>query len=58
MKNNTALQKDLETKDTEIAGLKEYIEKLENIATPSKLKKLNPEKDLINFVVKNEGSSF
>jgi len=58
MKNNTALQKDLETKDTEIAGLKEYIEKLENIATPSKLKKLNPEKDLIKFVVKNEGSSF
>jgi len=58
MKNNTALQKHLEAKDTEIAGLKEYIEKLENIATPSKLKKLNPEKDLINFVVKNEGSSF
>jgi hypothetical protein len=58
MKNNTALQKDLEAKDTEIAGLKEYIEKLENIATPSKLKRLNPEKDLTNFVVKNEGSSF
>lgn len=69
MKKITALQKDLEAKDTEIASLKEYIEKLENIATPSKLKKLNPEKfvdekpveqpisDL--FAIKaNDGSSF
>ncbi len=44
MKKYAALQKDLEAKDTEIASLKEYIEKLENIATPSKLKKLNPDK--------------
>jgi hypothetical protein len=44
MKKETALQKKLDAKDTEIASLKEYIEKLENIATPSKLKKLNPEK--------------
>lgn len=69
MKKITALQKDLEAKDTEIAGLKEYIEKLENIATPSKLKKLNPEKfadekpveqptsDLFAIKV-NDGSSF
>ncbi len=69
MKKFTALQKDLEAKDTEIAGLKEYIEKLENIATPSKLKKLNPEKfvdekpveqptsDLFAIKV-NDGSSF
>ena len=69
MKKNTALQKDLEAKNMEIAGLKEYIEKLENIATPSKLKKLNPEKfageepveqptsDLFAIKV-NDGSSF
>ena len=68
MKKNTALQKDLENKKTEITNLKEYIEKLENIATPSKLKKLNPEKveekkveqkvtDLFNIKV-NDGSSF
>ena len=69
MKKFTALQKDLEAKDTEIASLKEYIEKLESIATPSKLKKLNPEKfvdekpveqptsDLFAFKV-NDGSSF
>lgn len=69
MKKNTALQKDLESKNTEIASLKEYIEKLENIATPSKLKKLNPEKfageesveqptsDLFAIKV-NDGSSF
>ncbi len=49
--------------------MKEYIEKLESIATPSKLKKLNPEKfvdekpveqptsDLFAFKV-NDGSSF
>lgn len=44
MKKNTELEKDLEIKNMEIANLKEYIEKLENIATPSKLKKLNPDK--------------
>jgi chromosome segregation ATPase len=44
MKKYAALQKELEAKDTEIASLKDYIEKLENIATPSKLKKLNPDK--------------
>jgi hypothetical protein len=68
MKKNTALQKDLDNKKTEITNLKEYVEKLENIATPSKLKKLNPEKveekkveqkvtDLFNIKV-NDGSSF
>jgi hypothetical protein len=68
MKKNTALQKDLDNKKTEITNLKEYIEKLENIATPSKLKKLNPDKveekkveqkvtDLFNIKV-NDGSSF
>ena len=44
MKQVTALQKNLDTKHVEIASLKEYIEKLESIATPSKLKKLNPDK--------------
>jgi len=69
MKKITALQKDLEAKHTEIVSLKEYIEKLENIATPSKLKKLNPEKFTDNksveqptsdlFAIKvNDGSSF
>ena len=69
MKQNTALQKQLEEKNTEIAGLNEYIEKLESIATPSKLKKLNPEKfteennveqPVSNlFAIKvNDGSSF
>ena len=70
MKKNTASQKDLEAKNTEIATLKEYIEKLESIATPSKLKKLNPEKfaieDLpveqpapdLTSIKANDGSSF
>ena len=69
MKQNTALQKQLEEKNTEIAGLNEYIEKLETIATPSKLKKLNPEKfteeNIVEqpvsnlFAIKvNDGSSF
>ena len=69
MKQNTTLQKKLEDKTTEIAGLKEYIEKLESIATPSKLKKLNPEKfteeNIVEqpvsnlFAIKvNDGSSF
>jgi len=69
MKRETSLKKTIEVKDTEIASLKEYIEKLENIATPSKLKKLNPEKfveeksleqptsDLFAIKV-NDGSSF
>lgn len=69
MKKHTVYEKKLQEKDTEIADLKEYIEKLENIATPSKLKKLNPEKfsteesleqpasDL--FAIKaNDGSTF
>jgi predicted RNase H-like nuclease (RuvC/YqgF family) len=69
MKQNTALQKQLEEKNTEIASLNEYIEKLETIATPSKLKKLNPEKfteeNIVEqpvsnlFAIKvNDGSSF
>jgi SMC interacting uncharacterized protein involved in chromosome segregation len=69
MKKQTTLQKNLEEKDAEITSLKEYIEKLENIATPSKLKKLNPEKfvdekpveqpapDLFHIKA-NDGSSF
>ena len=69
MKHTTTLQKQLEEKNTEIASLNEYIEKLESIATPSKLKKLNPEKfteeniveqpvsDLFAIKV-NDGSSF
>ena len=71
MKKQAGLQKDLEVKDAEITSLKDYIAKLEDIATPSKLKKLNPEKfasdekpvslepapDL--FAIKaNDGSSF
>jgi len=69
MKHTTALQNQLEEKNTEIAGLNEYIEKLESIATPSKLKKLNPEKfteeNIVEqpvsnlFAIKvNDGSSF
>ena len=69
MKQNTALQNQLEEKNTEIASLNEYIEKLETIATPSKLKKLNPEKfteeNIVEqpvsnlFAIKvNDGSSF
>jgi uncharacterized protein (DUF342 family) len=44
MKKYTALEKQLKAKEVEVESLKEYINKLENIATPSKLKKLNPEK--------------
>ncbi len=73
MKKNSALQKNLEDKDTEIESLKQYIDKLESIATPSKLKKLNPDKFAVEetpvvieepapqnlFAIKvNDGSSF
>jgi len=69
MKHTTTLQKQLEEKNTEIASLNEYIEKLETIATPSKLKKLNPEKFIEENIVEqpvsnlfaikvNDGSSF
>ena len=69
MKHTTTLQKQLEEKNTEIASLNEYIEKLETIATPSKLKKLNPNKFIEENVVEqpvsdlfaikvNDGSSF
>jgi len=69
MKHTTTLQKQLEEKNTEIAGLNEYIEKLESITTPSKLKKLNPEKFIEENIVEqpvsnlfaikvNDGSSF
>lgn len=44
MKKFAGLEKQLDGKNAEIESLKEYINKLENIATPSKLKKLNPEK--------------
>lgn len=70
MKKNTALEKQIEDKKLEIADLKEYIEKVENIAPSSKLKKLNPQKfaneessvketvsDLFAIKV-NDGSSF
>ena len=69
MKQNTALEKELKEKNMEIASLKEYTEKLENIATPSKLKKIKPEKFAEQilleqpvpnlFAIKvNDGSSF
>lgn len=57
MKKNTLLQKELEAKDMEIASLKEYIEKLENIATPSKLKKLNPDKFIAEEVIVEQTES-
>ena len=70
MKKNVGLNKQLEEKDLEIKKLKDYIQKLEEIAPVSKLKKINPEKkielpaieesapvDL--FAIKaNDGSSF
>ena len=43
MKKYAALEKQIEKMEVEVQGLKSYIDKLENIATPSKLKKLNPE---------------
>lgn len=55
MKQNTALQKKLEEKNIEISGLKEYMKKLESIATPSKLKKLNPEKFVEQNVLEQSG---
>ena len=69
MKQNTALEKELKEKNMEIASLKEYTEKLENIATPSKLKKIKLEKFAEQilleqpvpnlFAIKvNDGSSF
>ena len=44
MKKYAGLEKQLVKKDAEIEGLKDYINKLENIAPNSKLKKINPEK--------------
>ena len=73
MKKYAALEKQIEQMEAEVQGLKIYIDKLENIATPSKLKKLNPEKFAVEdkpavieepapqnlFAIKvNDGSSF
>ena len=73
MKKYAALEKQIEKMEVEVQGLKSYIDKLENIATPSKLKKLNPEKFAVEdtpavteepapqnlFAIKvNDGSSF
>lgn len=43
MKKNSALQKDIESKNKEIEALKEYTKKLETITSVSKLKKINLE---------------
>ena len=70
MKKNSKLTKEIEEKNIEISNLKEYILKLEENISVSKLKKLNPEKasDILEkkepapvdlFVLKaNDGSSF
>jgi hypothetical protein len=46
MKKNSSLQKELETKNSEIVKLKDYINQLENIAPVTKLKKINQEKTI------------
>ena len=50
MKKFSGLQKTIDSKDQEIFGLKEYIDKLESNLATSKLKKLNPNSKALEVV--------
>lgn len=58
MKKNSLLTKENETLKEEVETLKKHVAKLEENIPATKLKKIINEKDLTNFVAKEEGSSF
>ncbi len=58
MKKTSSLTKENETLKEEVETLKKHIAKLEENIPVTKLKKIINEKDLTNFVAKEEGSSF
>jgi succinate dehydrogenase/fumarate reductase flavoprotein subunit len=58
MKKTSNLAKENEVLKEEVENLKKHVAKLEENIPITKLKKINNEKDLTNFVVKEEGSSF
>jgi chromosome segregation ATPase len=58
MKKNSVLTGENEKLKTEIETLKQHIIKLEENIPVTKLKKINTEKDLTNFVNKDDGNTF
>jgi cell division protein FtsB len=58
MKKTSSLTKENKTLKEEVETLKKHIAKLEENIPVTKLKKIINEKDLTNFVAKEEGSSF
>jgi len=58
MKKNSLLTGENEKLKTEIESLKQHITKLEENIPVTKLKKINTEKDLPNFVNKDDGNTF
>jgi polyhydroxyalkanoate synthesis regulator phasin len=58
MKKNSLLTNENAKLKTEIEILKQHIAKLEENVPVSKLKKINTEKDLTNFVSKDDGNTF
>ncbi len=58
MKKNSLLTKENLFLRNEVESLKQHIAKLEENVPASKLKKINTEKDLTNFVDKEDGNTF
>jgi polyhydroxyalkanoate synthesis regulator phasin len=58
MKKNSSLTKENLFLRNEVESLKQHIAKLEENVPASKLKKINTEKDLTNFVDKDDGNTF
>jgi chromosome segregation ATPase len=58
MKKNSVLTNENEKLKSEIETLKQHIIKLEENIPVTKLKKINTEKDLTNFVNKDDGNTF
>ena len=58
MKKNSLLTNENVKLKTEIETLKQHVAKLEENIPVTKLKKINTEKDLTNFVSKDDGNTF
>jgi polyhydroxyalkanoate synthesis regulator phasin len=58
MKKNSLLANENVKLKTEIESLKQHVAKLEENIPVTKLKKINNEKDLTNFVSKEDGNTF
>lgn len=58
MKKNLLLTNEIATLKNEVNSLKQHITKLEENIPVTKLKKINNEKDLTNFVSKDDGNTF